>query len=173
MQMQRLMDSDAWLKTSMSVIAFFVLVSSSFVAIPIEPVPITMQTLAVTLTGVVLGARLGPIVVMVWLIAGWLGLPVLAMGNGGLDELVDPTAGYLYSFPLIAWVAAKLDGYRSSMQSFFALLTAHALCLVLGAAWLAMYVGFRDAIILGIVPFMIGAVLKSLLGTLILLVIRS
>lgn len=168
MQFQRIIESEGMRKASMAIIAFFVLMTSSYLAIPMRPVPITMQSLAVVLTGILLGARFGAFVVAFWVIAGLSGCPVLAMGNGGWDELLDPTAGYLYSFPLVAYVAAKLEKNRSNLQTFSSLLIAQLLCLFLGAAWLAMYVGIHDAVLLGIVPFVIGAVLKSLIGTLIL-----
>ena len=168
MQVQKWLDSDAMAKASLAVIAFFALVASSFIAIPLEPVPITMQTLAVTLTGVVLGARFGSLVVAIWVLVGFFGFPVLAMGSGGIEQLSDPTAGYLYSFPLVAFVAGRLEKNRSNTQTFFALLIAHLLCLMMGSIWLAMYLGWFDAFFFGFVPFLAGAVLKSLLGTLIL-----
>lgn len=168
MQVQKIVVSDEMAKASMAVIAFFALVSSSFIAIPMNPVPMTMQTLAVTLTGVLLGARFGSIVVACWVLLGFFGFPVLAMGSGGWEQLTDPTAGYLFSFPLVAFIAGKLEKNQSNSQTFFALLIAHLVCLLMGTAWLSMYVDWPSAVLIGFVPFLIGAVLKSLLGTLIL-----
>ena len=174
MQLQRLMDSEGMFNASLAVIAFFVLVSSSFVAIPLDPVPITMQSLAGTLTGILLGARFGAFVVAVWVLAGLTGFPVLAMGSGGWEQLTDPSAGYLFSFPLVAFLAGKLEKNHSNFQTFFSLLAAHLLCLCLGALWLSLYVGVLAAVMFGIVPFLLGAILKSLIGTLILwAIVRS
>ena len=93
-------------KSLAALIAFAVLTASSHVAVPVGPVPMTMQTLAVTLTGVFLGPRFGAAVVAFWVAAGFSGLPIFAMGNGGIAALTGPTAGFLYSFPVIAAMAA-------------------------------------------------------------------
>ena len=67
-----------------AVIAFAFLTASSHIAVPVGPVPMTMQTLAVTLTGVFLGPRLGAAVTAAWVACGFSGLPLFAMGNGGI-----------------------------------------------------------------------------------------
>jgi len=79
----------------------------SFVSAPIGPsgVPITLQTFAVLLAGVVLGARRGFLAVTLYLVVGLAGVPVLAGGTGGVGVLAGPTAGYLLSFPFAAGVA--------------------------------------------------------------------
>ncbi|MEL6745054.1 MAG: biotin transporter BioY, partial [Pseudomonadota bacterium] len=74
-----------------------VLSLSSYVAIPMVPVPITMQTLAVTVIGAVFGWRLGMAAVWLWLAYGAAGLPVFAGGASGLSHFVGPTAGYLFA----------------------------------------------------------------------------
>lgn len=155
---------DLYGKIAASILAFAVLTASSQVAVPVFSVPMTMQTLAVTLTGVLLGARLGSFITALWVIAGFMGLPTLALGNAGLAAMVGPTAGYLYSFPLIAALAAVLAGKGGVIRVFFAMLVANLACLVVGAAWLAFSIGLEKAIIVGVSPFVIGAFLKSVLG---------
>ncbi|MBN9262586.1 MAG: biotin transporter BioY, partial [Hyphomicrobium sp.] len=81
--------------------------ASSYVSVPMFPVPMTMQTLAVTLIGALYGWRLGAITIAVWLMQGALGLPVFSNGTGGIARLAGPTAGYLFAFP----VAAMLTGW--------------------------------------------------------------
>ncbi|MBQ9239760.1 MAG: biotin transporter BioY [Duodenibacillus sp.] len=149
-----------------AVLAFAVLTASSHIALPIGPVPMTMQTLAVTLVGVWLGAKAGALVVALWVAAGFSGLPIFAMGNGGLAALMGPTAGFLYSFPLVAAVAAWLAGRGGVIRVFAAMLAANLLCLVIGTAWLALSMDPMRAIAVGTTPFVPGAFLKSCLGAL-------
>lgn len=152
--------------------AFAVLVLSSHVAVPIYSVPMTMQTLAVTLTGVLLGANFGSFVTTLWVVAGFMGLPVFALGNSGLAALFGPTAGYLVSFPLIAYLSAKLASNGGLIRIFVAMLVANIVCLLIGGAWLSCSVGLEKAILFGVLPFILGAVLKSALGSLIITALK-
>jgi biotin transport system substrate-specific component len=74
------------------------------VPVPGIPVPITAQTLGVMLAGSVLGARRGGLALLVFLAVVAVGLPVLSGGRGGLGVFVGPSAGFLYSWPLAAFV---------------------------------------------------------------------
>ncbi|MCW5952801.1 MAG: biotin transporter BioY [Propionibacteriaceae bacterium] len=74
-------------------------------------VPITLQTLAVALTGLVLGAWRGFLATLLYVVVGLAGLPVLAGGSAGIGVLAGPTAGYLLSFPLAAAVTGAIAGY--------------------------------------------------------------
>ena len=72
------------------------------------PVPVTLQTFAVLLAGAVLGPRLGPLAVLLHLVVGLVGLPVLAGAKGGLAVLAGPSAGYLLAFPLAAFATGAI-----------------------------------------------------------------
>lgn len=74
-------------------------------------VPITLQTFAVMLAGVVLGARRGALAAGLYLAVGLAGLPVFAQGTGGLAVMAKPSFGYLIAFPL----AAALAGFVASL----------------------------------------------------------
>lgn len=141
---------------------------SSYIEVPMIPVPITMQTFAVMLVGALYGWRLGGVTIVAWLMQGALGLPVLAGGAAGAHHFIGATGGYLWAFPVagiaVGWLTARgWDGQRVWL-SFLAMLIGNAICLVLGAAWLAVLIGAEQAIMAGVVPFIIGAVLKSGLG---------
>ena len=81
---------------------------SSYLVVPMVPVPITMQTLAVTTIGTIYGPRLGFLTIVFWLGLGAIGLPVFAGGGGGWEHLTGPTAGYLIAFPFAAAVTGWL-----------------------------------------------------------------
>ncbi|MDR1017986.1 MAG: biotin transporter BioY [Lachnospiraceae bacterium] len=91
----------------MAFIALFtaVIVITSQISIPMPgSVPITMQTFAIILTGIVLGPKNGTLSVLVFLLLGAVGLPVFAGFTGGISKFVGPTGGFLFSFPLMALV---------------------------------------------------------------------
>jgi biotin transport system substrate-specific component len=151
---------------------------SSYIEVPMIPVPVTMQTLAVTLGGALYGWRLGGITIVAWLIEGAVGLPVLSGGAAGAHHFVGPTGGYLFAFPIagmtVGWLTAFGWDGRRVWLSFLAMLIGNAICLILGAAWLAVLIGAEQAIMAGVVPFVIGGILKSGLGAMTLkLLIRD
>ena len=78
------------------------------IAIPVIPVPITAQTLGVMLAGSVLGAKRGGLALLLFLAVVAVGAPVLSGGRGGLGVFTGPTAGYLYSWPIAAFVVGLL-----------------------------------------------------------------
>jgi biotin transport system substrate-specific component len=83
----------------------------------VGPVPITLQTLAVALTGLILGPVRGALAVLLYLAVGFAGLPVFAQGNAGLGVFGGGSIGYLLSFPVAAllagWIGRRfLEGNR-------------------------------------------------------------
>lgn len=154
------------------VVAVFVgtlfLALSSYIEVPMVPVPITMQTYAVMLVGALYGWRLGGVTIVAWLMEGALGLPVLAGGASGAQHFVGPTGGYLFAFPVagmaVGWLTERGWNGQRVWLSFIAMLLGNAICLILGAAWLATIIGIEQAIMAGVVPFLIGGILKSGLG---------
>ncbi|MFA7504177.1 MAG: biotin transporter BioY [Burkholderiaceae bacterium] len=165
----------AWLQTCSPATKVFavitgtlVLAASSHISVPMIPVPITMQTLAVTLVGALYGWRLGGLTVLAWLAEGAFGLPVFAGGTGGVARFLGPTGGYLLAFPLAAvltgWLVERGWNGQRILLAFAAMLAGNAVCLLVGASWLATIIGAQKAIAVGLAPFLIGAVLKSALG---------
>ena len=143
---------------------------SSYLEVPMIPVPVTMQTFAVALVGALYGWRLGGLTIVAWLMQGALGLPVLAGGAAGAAHFIGPTAGYLFAFPVagmaVGWLAERGWNGRRPWRAFAAMLIGNGLCLALGAAWLAALIGLEQAVMTGLAPFLIGAVLTAGLGAL-------
>src|SRR6185503_21335918 len=94
-----------WTRSVSLVIAFslFNAAAAQF-ALNIGPIPITGQSFAVTLTGALLGSRLGAMALAVYLVEGCVGFPFFAGFSGGFLKLLGPTGGYLVSFPAAAYV---------------------------------------------------------------------
>ena len=72
------------------------------------PVPVTVQTLGVMITGAVLGGRRGGLSMLLFLGLVALGLPLLSGGRGGLAVFTGPSAGYVIGFPVAAFVIGSL-----------------------------------------------------------------
>ncbi|MER9947426.1 biotin transporter BioY [Mesorhizobium sp. M0047] len=141
---------------------------SSYIEVPMLPVPVTMQTFAVTLIGALYGWRLGAVTIAAWLVEGAVGFPVLAGGAAGVQHFVGPTGGYLFAFPivgaLVGWLAELGWNGNRVMLAFAAMLLGNLACLVLGTMWLAIMIGAEQAITFGFLPFIVGGLLKSALG---------
>ena len=74
-------------------------------------VPVSAQSLGVMLAGVILGPKRGALAVLLFLALVALGFPLLAGGRGGLGAFVGPTAGFLFGFPVAAFVAGLVTQY--------------------------------------------------------------
>lgn len=157
-------------KTAAVLLGTLVLAASSHVSIPLQPVPVSMQTFAVGLIGALYGWRLGAVTVLLWLGQALLGAPVLAEGKSGLAPFMGATAGYLAAFPVLAivtgWLAERGWNGERPLLAFAAMMGGQALCLAMGAAWLAVWLGgdWEKAVVLGVTPFLLGSVLKAILA---------
>jgi biotin transport system substrate-specific component len=152
-------------KLAIVVITVVCLSVASYIEIPMVPVPITAQTYALFVAAGLLGWKLGTTSTTLWLILGAFGLPVLAGGSGGLERFSGPTAGYLFAFPLaVAAVGLLVErGWdaKNVVLAFLAVLLGHVICLGFGGIWLAFTIGPAKAFMKGVLPFLIGGVLKS------------
>ena len=139
---------------------------SAQIAVPMLPVPMTLQTFAVLLAGAVLGPRWGVASVLLYLAAAMVGLPVLSDGASGIARFSGPTAGYLVAFIPAAFLAGWLarNGRLTRLIPATAWMVAlHLLILAWGSAWLALDVGMEPALLNGALPFIPGTVIKSLM----------
>lgn len=138
------------------------------IPLPFTPVPITGQTFAVCLAGLLLGSRRAAAAVLLYLAQGALGLPVFAGGAAGLARLTGVTAGYLVAMPFAAvftgWLAER--GWDASpARAFCAMLAGSLPILATGALWLGLYTGdLGRALSLGLFPFIPGDVVKAALA---------
>jgi len=143
----------------------------SQVAFPIvgTPVPVTLQTLAVFLLGGILGSRRAAYSVIGYLIQGALGLPVFAGGVSNPLWILSPQGGFLLSFVGAGFVIGKLIERmpRAHILSIAGSLAVGQLVIFgLGMIGLSFYVGVSKAFLLGVVPFLSGAALKIIIGSL-------
>lgn len=148
--------------------SWIIAISAQFsLQIPISPVPITGQTLVVLLTGFILGKKLGAASVAAYLAQGAAGLPFFAGGKSGVLVLIGPTGGYLFGFLAAAYIVGLLSELRfkrSIIQAFSTLTLGNIIIYLFGLVWLARFVGESNVLQFGLYPFLVGDILKILLG---------
>lgn len=96
------------------------------VSIPIPPVPVTLQLFVCCFAGILLGARLGLISQIVYILIGLLGLPVFAGTSAGPAYILSPTFGYVIGFALAAYVTGKISEKSSKFNIKTALISVYS-----------------------------------------------
>ena len=149
-------------------VALFALLTAvgAYVAVPlgITPVPMTLQTLFVLLSGALLGPVAGASSQLLYLGLGVAGVPVFAMGAAGLPWIFGPTGGYLMSFPIAAATVGLIAGRQGGLVRMAgALLAATLVIFLMGSGWLAVVTDSSSTALLAIavLPFLVGAVVKA------------
>lgn len=135
------------------------------VSIPWQPVPFTLQTLAVALCGLTLGAKRGALSQVAYIAAATAGAPVLAQGKLGMP-LLYPTGGYVMAFVLLAFALGFLAdrGWDRKVLPMLGIMGAAVVTLfACGATYLGFYLhlNVNQAIATGVVPFVGPELLKA------------
>jgi biotin transport system substrate-specific component len=162
-------------RSALLVVAFSLLTAlAAQIAIPTpwSDVPITGQTFAVLLTGALLGSRLGALAMIAYLIEGASGLPFFAAGGAGLARLtVSPWAGYLWAYPVAAFLTGLLAerGWDRRYLKAVAAMGLGSLVILLGGTIRRLgFMSFDQAVMSGVVPFLPGDAVKIALAAAVL-----
>lgn len=138
--------------------AITAVLSQISIPIPFSPIPFTMQTLAIALCGVILGARKGFIAQLIYIALGVVGLPVFAGFAGGIPKVLGPTGGFIISFPIMALIIGHLSDsninkFKLSIGMIISLMISYAI----GTLQMSFVLGisFSEALAIGVIPFVI------------------
>lgn len=149
------------------IFSFSILTSiAAQITIPAKPVPYTLQTMIVLLSGAVLGARNGAYSQLIYLSLGAIGLPVFAQvpdGAVGLARLLGPTGGYLFAFPIAAFIIGHLIQLDKSYVVIIAsMFLGEMIILLVGVFYLdAFFIkNFSASLQSGAVIFSVWTVIK-------------
>jgi len=150
----------------------------AFIIIPFPLVPITLQTLFLNLASALLGAHLGGLSQIVYILLGIIGLPVFAGGKAGLGVLFGPTGGYLIGFIVAAYLIGKLIEIKEKPGFFWMALSMVAGLIVIyffGVIQLSFVanLSLTKAISVGVLPFLIGDAIKIIAAALIALKVKD
>ncbi|MCX7797452.1 MAG: biotin transporter BioY [Melioribacter sp.] len=146
--------------------AFFTFVGAQ-ISIPVQPVPFTLQTMIVLLSGAFLGSRYGFLSQFLYVLLGALGLPVFAGFSFGLIKLFGPTGGYLLSFPFAAFVVGLIIERKNSVgYVLLSFVIGELLILFGGASYLAIFLNgnFKSALFSGALIFSLWDLIKIALA---------
>jgi len=136
----------------------------AYIAIPIGPVPIVLQSLFILLSGLLLGSTWGVAGVGIYLLAGAFGLPVFAGGAGGIGRFLGPTGGYLLGFLPAVYVIGLISEQKkqSVLIDITAMICGTIIIYACGVSWLKVLTGMdlKKAVAVGMIPFIIGDALK-------------
>lgn len=153
----------------LALIGSLLLWASAKVQVPFYPVPMTMQTAVVFLLGIAYGPALAVGTVLLYIAEGAMGLPVFAgtpERGIGLPYMLGPTGGYIAAWLLAAAITgAVAERTRHWLPLGLGVLAATAVIYLVGASWLATFVGFEKALTLGVLPFLLGDAVKLALVT--------
>ncbi|KRQ87862.1 Biotin transporter BioY [Caloramator mitchellensis] len=152
----------------MTKIALFAALISvlSLVSIPIGTVPITLQTFAILLTGIVLGPTDGGLAVLTYILLGSIGLPVFAGGKAGFQVIFGPTGGYILSFPIAAYTAGMAIKQYNSIKQAVIIICSILVVYLIGVPYLKLMTGMDiyKALKIGLIPFIIPDMIKAFIA---------
>lgn len=112
------------------------------IVVPFSSVPITAQTLGVMLAGSILGARLGGMSLLVFVLLVAVGAPILSGGRGGFGQIIGPSGGFIISWPIAAYVIGYLveknvDKLHFGKLFLFNILGGIIIVYLIGIPWLS------------------------------------
>ena len=138
-------------------------------SINIGPVPVTLATFAVMMSGLLLGPGFGALSQSVYLLLGIAGLPVCAGWTPALPKLIGPTGGYLIGYIPLAIICGAIyrigqnkKGSRKYTILVISMLAGTAVLYIIGTAWFCVVSNTRviDALSICVLPFLPGDALK-------------
>ncbi|PTX15648.1 biotin transporter BioY [Halanaerobium congolense] len=146
---------------------------SAYLIIPIGPVPITLQTLFVLLSGKLLGKKYGVLAQITYLLLGAFGLPIFSGGRGGLGVLLGPTGGFLISFIPAAWIAAH--SFADKKKNFLILIAAVLSNYIIGSFYFSFITStpLIAAFTMTVLPFIPGDLFKIIVVLILAPVIKK
>ena len=138
------------------------LAAGAWVAIPVGPVPVTLQTFFLLFAAPIMKRR-AVIPAALYLLLGALNLPVFHSGLSGIGVLLGPSGGFLAGFIPAAAIAGLAYEKRSRMIRIAGLAAGTGVVYACGVAWILISAGISlpGALLVGVLPFLPGDALKG------------
>jgi biotin transport system substrate-specific component len=129
-----------------------------YIKLPFTPVPVTMQTFTVLLSGILLGKNFGCLSQIFYFIGGISGIGWFYGGQAGI---LRPTTGYLIGFIFASYIAGYFTEKKNKISG---MIFATLIIYILGILWLKFFVnqGLKDLIFIGILPFIPFDIIKAI-----------
>ena len=148
-----------------------VLAVSAWISIPLGSIPVTLQTMAVCLIAGLLGPKKSLLTILIYMLAGFVGLPVFSGFNGGAFVILGPTGGYILGFVLtvlVSSLAAKKTDNVLALSSLMFL--GIVVCYMTGSIWFYFVynresqISFYKILSMCVIPFIIPDIIKAILA---------
>ena len=134
------------------------------IILPFSPVPVSLGTLGVLLACLLLGPKNGLLCTALYLLLGFVGLPVFTGFSGGVGKLLGPTGGYMLGYLFLAFAGGRLALYwkRNIFLQGLGLFLAMLLCYLFGTLWLSYQsqLTFTTALWTGVIPYIPFDIIK-------------
>jgi biotin transport system substrate-specific component len=147
---------------------FVALCAHITIPIPGTPVPLTVQNFGVLLVGLLLGSRRGFVALALYLAEGATGMPVFSpVGMGGVGHLLGPTGGFLFAYPVVAWLAGYVmeHGRKTFARAALGALLGEVVLFASGLTWLAVLThSVTQAFRWGLYWFLFAEVIKVMMA---------
>lgn len=141
------------------------------VPLPFSPVPLSLTTFALYLAIYVLGTKMSLICYFLYLLIGFVGVPVFSSFSAGPAKLLGPTGGYLIGFFFLVLSSGIFIEKWPDKKALHlvGMIIGNLICYLFGTAWLAYQAGldFKSALWAGVIPFIPGDLIKIILALLI------
>lgn len=127
-----------WTSIATVILGTVLLTLSAKISVPVQPIPVTLQTLAVAIIAASVGWRLAVATVALYIVEGLAGIPVFASG-GGIDYIFRPSFGFILGYlpmaAVIGW-ASDRGWSRNLVLLFVAMIAGDAIAFLFGFGWL-------------------------------------
>ena len=137
------------------------------IPLPFTTVPLTLLVFAVSITGLILGAKLGTISVLIYLLLGVIGIPVFAQFSAGIGVLFGPTGGYLLGLPLMVYIVGfAKDKFSHNVIILSSLILGLLSLYITGTLMFAVITGntIYQSVLYCVIPFVFVDLLKLVLA---------
>jgi biotin transport system substrate-specific component len=126
-------------------------------------VPMTMQTFAISMAGMMLGARNGFLSILIYILLGAAGMPVFANFSGGLGIVLGPTGGFILTFPIMAWMIGLGAQKRNKLPVILGLFAGTVFNYAGGTLMFSVIAGkdLQTSAAACVLPFIPTAVIKA------------
>ena len=145
-------------------------------SIPIGPVPISLTNLAIYLSLYLLDWKKGTLSYLIYLLLGFVGLPVFSGFTGGLTKLAGPTGGYIIGFIPMAIIAGIIiDKFNNRGIQLLGMIVGTVICYVFGTVWFCFQAGYTvsAALAVCVIPFIPADLCKMVIAMIIGPMIRQ
>lgn len=136
--------------------------------LPFTPGMVTALTLALGVTAFVLPPKQTFLALLTYVLLGCIGLPVFVGGTAGVGRLVGPTGGYIIAWPVVYPIISALKGDRPSFKRYALvdIIVGIPLTYVGGliSMMLVMDIGLKAAIVMAVLPYIPGDIIKCLMA---------